>query len=1573
MKMKKSFALLLCIMLLFGSMVNGSVVVAAEAASQPAKVLSENGGDQAAEQGEEVIPSEAEMYTAALPAPAEPTVELRMPGDTLSKDEIFEVEIWLYNVSDVQSALICLNDESNASLYSVSNDTVITSGSFSEAVSLQGGFTLKGANIVALPAVLKCWQLKFDVNSSLTVGAGGQEIGTITLQMKASDKPNLNFKSVNTGKSECHLYISKNGSGSNGKYNSVGSTPNLEKRIERITVDPDNPGTAPDAYWPSFRGNENNMGITNAPTPVSGEKTALKWALKKGSGWNDAVGPPIIANDALYMADPKKLFKIDMDTGNVLGSADLEGNTGFNTVSPAYGVITEGGIQKGVIFVSQTGGVIEAIDASTLESRWVYENEAAGQNNCPVTYDDGYVYTGFWNSEEGDANFVCVSASDGNLEWEYTHKGGFYWAGAIVAGDAVIVGSDDGQPDMINPSKLYAFDKLTGELLDSETIIGDQRSSIAYDRESGKHYFTTKAGYLYSVAFDDDEFEELQGVQYKNAGGTQALESTSTPVVHNGRVYFGLGRLNQNSCFVVADADTLEEIYRIPMIGYPQSSALLSTAYESTEGYSYLYCTYNYPPGGVTLIKDKPGQTTAVYEELFQPNSGMTQYCLSSVICDENGALYYINDTGTFFALKKDVAYLTGLSVNGGSTELNRPFAPGHTEYTAMAPPGSTSVTVEFAAVTDASVRINSAAATSPYPLNLIDGTGSITITVSKDSDTRNYTLDVTEESVDASAAFLGISKSATAYTNGRDNPEYTVLRPGFSSNTTDYDSQAVGGNNNALYFFVSPTSSRAAVEAYPVDATHFKIAPGFTKLVTNGAIEINTGMRRSVQEDSGSGTRKTVWYWPYHIHFAEGYNDARVRIVITAGDGETTEEYYLTLRRDITKPTLAAGTAARTSASAGTLGFTSDEAGEYAYVIKESGAAIPVNAEFIGWQSCVQGQNEIRLQGLTDGNEKDVYLRVRDNAYGANYSTILKFVLPAYSGGGEGPPIKGDFQVSFRLIGATRSSGDIDLKDGNYKGSKYITWIATQKYTMKEGDTVYDLYTQALAAAGLNSNGASGNYVRTIEAPDILGGYKISEFTNGGRSGWMYSIDGSHPSEGLMKWPLESGDKVIWHYVNDYSYEVTDWDKLGGSGFPQLGDGRYWNKWLEAEDISPEEYVAKYGAPAQESEDSGAIVSKIEVNARTSTDGKAAASVETAIPTSSVKEAAKSDNLILTVATPVGKVSFDQKALSAISAEASGSDIKLNVGKADRSKLSEAQQQAVADRPVFELNLTSGGRTITDFNGGKASVSLPYTLAVGEEAANLCIFYVDGKGELIKVEGASYNEKTDLVTFPADHFSYYAISYQAEDKFTDVKSGSWFYENIMYLAGKGILKGKTETAFAPGADITRAEFVQILYGMAQAEAMTSGSAVTSGSITSDGTKAAVAFQDVKATDWYAKAVAWAYESGVATGMKNKDGASDFAPGAGISRQDMAVMIKNYSEKVTKKAIAGTVPAVAFEDGPDIAAYAKEAVALMQQGGIINGVSKKNGSGEEVTAFAPKNSATRAEAATMIAKLLKAK
>ena len=144
-----------------------------------------------------------------------------------------------------------------------------------------------------------------------------------------------------------------------------------------------------------------------------------------------------------------------------------------------------------------------------------------------------------------------------------------------------------------------------------------------------------------------------------------------------------------------------------------------------------------------------------------------------------------------------------------------------------------------------------------------------------------------------------------------------------------------------------------------------------------------------------------------------------------------------------------------------------------------------------------------------------------------------------------------GPIKVTFRLIGATLSENGVDLSKGGKSDSEYVTWIPTKTYTMDAGSCAYDLIKKALDDAGLKYT-MSSNYLSSVNAPAVLDGYELAEFTNGTRSGWMFTVNGKHGSLSISQQELKDGDVIIVHYVNDYLYEETK--------FP----------WLEAEDVAP-------------------------------------------------------------------------------------------------------------------------------------------------------------------------------------------------------------------------------------------------------------------------------------------------------------------------------------------------------------------------------------------------------------------
>ena len=353
-----------------------------------------------------------------------------------------------------------------------------------------------------------------------------------------------------------------------------------------------------------------------------------------------------------------------------------------------------------MVFVGLSGGRIQAFDADTLNSLWVYRDEKGGQPNCPLTVYDGYLYTGFWQGETSEANFVCLSVTDENpaqtLEsklptWTYTHRGGFYWAGAYVCEDFLLVGADDGQTSYTDGTKpnetgaLLLFDRKTGRVLDSRhDLMADVRSTICYDEETGAYYFTTKGGYFYRAYIAQDEsglwkISKVEGLKLSNYAELEnnPAMSTSAPVIYKKRAYIGVSGTGQFVAYsghnlTVIDLKDWSIAYKVRTQGYPQTSGLLTTAYEQT-GSVYVYFFDNATPGKLRVLKDSAGQTapqfvtkerytdkgsTTVYDTpyaLFTPTGKLAEYAICSPIVDEYGTIYFKNDSARLMAFGSNI------------------------------------------------------------------------------------------------------------------------------------------------------------------------------------------------------------------------------------------------------------------------------------------------------------------------------------------------------------------------------------------------------------------------------------------------------------------------------------------------------------------------------------------------------------------------------------------------------------------------------------------------------------------------------------------------------------------------------------------------------------------------------------------------------------------------------------------------------------------------------------------------------------------------------------------------------
>ena len=444
--------------------------------------------------------------------------------------------------------------------------------------------------------------------------------------------------------------------------------------------------------WPLFRKNDENNGVVDVRTPITAEDTVLVWANKLGEGYSgSAVGSPIIVGGYLYTYSGTTIMKVDKETGLILKTGTMVGGSAFAINCATYA--------EGMIFIGLANGRVQAFNAETLESLWVYRDALGGQPNCPIAYADGYIYTGFWNQGTKQANFACLSVTDEDATktneaklptWTYTHNG-FYWAGAYVNSDFVLVTTDDGAEGYVTGrGSILSLNPKTGKLIDSlqATNVGDLRSSVCYDEETEAYYFTSKGGDLYQVKVNaDGTFTKgsLRRLHLDNGADSASAPpmSTSTPVIANGRAYIGVSGTSQFTAYsghniTVVDLSTFSIAYSVPTMGYPQTSGLLTTAYQNEDGYNYVYFFDNFTPGKLRVIRDMPGMTEVdpdyttmeTYSKdgeehtietayvLFTPDGAQAQYAICSPIVDEEGNIYFKNDSAQLMRLSSRITEL---------------------------------------------------------------------------------------------------------------------------------------------------------------------------------------------------------------------------------------------------------------------------------------------------------------------------------------------------------------------------------------------------------------------------------------------------------------------------------------------------------------------------------------------------------------------------------------------------------------------------------------------------------------------------------------------------------------------------------------------------------------------------------------------------------------------------------------------------------------------------------------------------------------------------------------------------
>lgn len=315
-------------------------------------------------------------------------------------------------------------------------------------------------------------------------------------------------------------------------------------------------------------------------------------------------------------------------------------------------------------------------------------------------------------------------------------------------------------------------------------------------------------------------------------------------------------------------------------------------------------------------------------------------------------------------------------------------------------------------------------------------------------------------------------------------------------------------------------------------------------------------------------------------------------------------------------------------------------------------------------------------------------------------------------------------------------------------------------------------------------------------------------------------------------------------------------------------------------------------------------------------------------------------DGALKLPAGKAGQVSLGDAVKISIPANATDKELILTIEELTDS-LKLITKNDVLASPIFEILKNFSENFIKEI-----TLTFAFDPKILTDDQEPCVFYYDESKQVWVRVGGEISGNT--ITVEVNHFTKFAVFGVEKDSdstsnteqptsFNDI-SGHWAEDNIKQAVSAGIVSGYQDGTFKPNRAVTRAEFAVMLMNALKPQ----------------GDEAALTFTDKeKIGTWAQKSVMQAVYAGIITGHED----NTFRPDAEITRSEMATMIaKAWAQTVEVKTATG------FADDKYIPDWAKGAAAAMKELGIIEGKSTNQ--------FAPNDKTTRAEAVTVLLRML---
>lgn len=294
---------------------------------------------------------------------------------------------------------------------------------------------------------------------------------------------------------------------------------------------------------------------------------------------------------------------------------------------------------------------------------------------------------------------------------------------------------------------------------------------------------------------------------------------------------------------------------------------------------------------------------------------------------------------------------------------------------------------------------------------------------------------------------------------------------------------------------------------------------------------------------------------------------------------------------------------------------------------------------------------------------------------------------------------------------------------------------------------------------------------------------------------------------------------------------------------------------------------------------------------------------------------------------------------LTTVATKADGESCTVN----DSSKVIYICSQYVYIEPSFRVNLASdvenGALSLSAKNAYEgATVTVTAAPADGCTVKAVSVTTVSGKAITVTELGGgkfSFRMPNADVTVTAE------FAPDAElcpvEKFTDTKPDAWYHDGVHFCVERGLMKGVSDTLFAPNGSTTRGQIVEMLYRLEGEPAFMNGNM----------------FSDVAEGAWFEKAVVWAQGKGIVSGYGN----GSFGPNDPISREQLAVILYHYAQFMgVDVSVDENTNFLNFNDFQSISDWAKPAMMWAVERGLLVGDNWE---------LRPQGGATRAQTATV--------